>query len=85
MVQAIRGFKSHRHRQPSAKFLQVRGLRGVAEMLSRALWAQEWSRELPRVGYSWSPITSAATRAAAIACMSRSTWEYVSSVIDTLA
>ena len=39
----------------------------------------------PASGYSGSPITSAATRAAAIACMSRSTWEYVSSVIDTLA
>jgi hypothetical protein len=31
MVQAIRGFKSHRHRQPSATSPQVTGLWGVAE------------------------------------------------------
>jgi hypothetical protein len=32
-VQAVRGFKSHRHRQPMATFPQVRSLREAAEML----------------------------------------------------
>jgi hypothetical protein len=45
-VQAHRGFKSHRHRQPKAASLQVSGLHAVVIRADRTILVTRWSQRL---------------------------------------